>query len=335
MYFYEFLCISKLVCYTNFMTKNGFSLFEVIIYVAILAIVSGLFVGILSTSTRVQLREAASNEVGTQLNFVLQTIQRLVRESSNIEFAGSGDNPDTFVPDVTNITEAAYIKLRMPKSADDPTCIAWVTYPDKSITLTQGAQSGAGNEHKCKNPVLVDGLIVDGLISKKVGVSPSGFVITKFTNYPGHDSVQIDLTLEYNTTNPQSVFQKKLTTAIGRVSAATFDSSLLPATPAPPGLEPEIGSSGLPWVKAYIKDLIVSGTISQGGNYDGGATRGFMVVGAPLGANCTAICGNHTGSCATAFQLDNASFPGDAFYLRIKSCGFSFPTVFGGICYCQ
>jgi len=299
------------------MNKNGFSLIEVLLYVAILAIVSGLFVGILSVSTKVQLRESANNEVGTQLNFVLQTIQRLVRESSNIEFAknddpvtpviNEGDNPDT------TSTEAAYIKLRMPKSTDDPTCIAWVP-DDKSIMLTQGPQPGPGNEYKCKNLTPGDALTTAKVI---VPVSPPGFVAIKFSNYPGHDSVQIDLTLNFNTDNPQSAFQKKLTTGIGRVSAATFDSSLLPATPVPPNPQPEIGSLGLPWDKAYIKDLILSGTISQPENYGpntvAGTTRGYKTVftvsaigvgffPGEIAATCANICPAHGLACLEAFD---------------------------------
>jgi len=60
----------------------GFTLIEVILYAAILAMLVGLFAGTITLTTRVQVHERASTELANQLNFTMQTIQRLIREAS-------------------------------------------------------------------------------------------------------------------------------------------------------------------------------------------------------------------------------------------------------------
>ena len=67
--------------------KKGFTLLEVLIYVTIFAIVLGFLSVILITTTRVEMRESAATEVTQQSSYVVQTIQRLVRESSQIHDA--------------------------------------------------------------------------------------------------------------------------------------------------------------------------------------------------------------------------------------------------------
>jgi|SRR3989344_771335 len=296
------------------MNKNGFSLIEVLLYVAILAIVSGLFAGILSVSTKVQLRESANNEVGTQLNFMLQTIQRLIRESSNIEFANAddptttgtneGDNPET------SAVEFAYLKLRMTKSTDDPTCISLLENTpgpagQGSIFLVKGP---AASPQNCNNPTPADKLTTDKVyVPIPIPPDPPGITFTKFTNYPGHDSVQVDLTLAYNTDNPQSVFTKSLTTAIGRVSAATFDSNLLPGAAS----TYDIGQDLTRWKDLFIQNLNVGGTISQGGNYNGSGGRGFFVLAAFPGLSCNSACTAHGLICNT-FNTSQILFSGAA-----------------------
>src|SRR3989344_3512679 len=197
--------------------NKGFSLIELLLYVAIFAIVSGLFVGILLIATRVQLHETASGEISNQLNFVLQTIQKYVRESSLIEESG-GDNDET-----DGITEKSYLKLRTKDSANDPVCVSQI---ENAIYITKGAQNPP-DEFKCKAPVEGDKITTEKVL---VPTNPVGLQFTGFSNNPGHDSVQIDFTLNYKTTNPQSQFAKRLRTAVGRASAATFDSALVPGS---------------------------------------------------------------------------------------------------------
>ncbi len=283
--------------------EDGFTLIEILLYVAILGIIAGLFTGILTVATRFQVHEAASNEVSQQLNFTLQTIQRLVRESSNIEFVRN-DDPATIEVNEgdnqeTSVTEYAYLKLRMKDSAKDPTCISLVEENSANqtgaIRVTQGADNSPQN---CK-----DSASTDDITTPKVAVStasPAGLLFTKFANPPGHDTIQIDLTLNYNTTNPQSLVQRKLSTAIGRASAATFDSSLTPGSAA----TFDIGDATQIWQNLYVQNI--KGQFTEGENYAGGAgggTRGYMAIAAFNSFSCDTVCGSHGLSCNLAQQL--------------------------------
>lgn len=170
------------------MISKGFTLLEVLIYVAIFAIVLGFLSSILIITTRVEMRESAAAEVTQQSSYIIQTIQRLVRESSQIESAG-----------------ASNLVLRMASSSKDKT----------TISLSGGKvyiQEGSGGS----NP----------LTSDKVTVNSLNF--QKFSNPPGKDVVEITVTMTFNSSNPQFAISKSLRSAIARASAATFDSSLLP-----------------------------------------------------------------------------------------------------------
>jgi type II secretory pathway pseudopilin PulG len=222
-------------------SKRGFSLIELLLYVGILAITSGLLVSILLTTTRVQISETTSNEVNSQLNFTLQTIQRLVRESSNIETVGI-NNIETD-PDVT---ELVYMKLRMEDPLLDPTCISQV---ENSIRITQGPQSTYPNDRKCKKSNHPDNIYNITTDKVKVPKTPTpGLEIVKYSNPPAHDSVQIDLTLSYSPTNPQAQVTRTLQSAVGRASAATFDSDLLPGAT---GIR-NIGQPTTRWLNGYF-----------------------------------------------------------------------------------
>src|SRR3989344_109517 len=100
---------------------SAFTLIEILIYTGIFAIVGGMLTGILINATRVEQRESASAEVTSQLNFVMQTIQRLIRESSNIEIEAG--------------TATTTLKLRMADATKDPTCITFVS---STIRLAEG-----------------------------------------------------------------------------------------------------------------------------------------------------------------------------------------------------
>ncbi|MBI3045933.1 MAG: type II secretion system protein [Candidatus Harrisonbacteria bacterium] len=198
---------------------RGFSLLEVLIYTAIIGIVGSLFSGILLSVTRIQNQQNAAAEVNQQLNFVINNIQRLIRESSYIDIAAGA------------VTSTLTLKMR--DSAKDPTII---TVANGKVTLQQG---GASPLELTTSAVTVDKL-----------------AFLKITNYPGHDSVQIDVTLSHNTSNPQMQFTKSLTSAVARVSAATFDSDIVPGTDN----AYDVGLGSARW-----QDLNLSGEIKIGG----------------------------------------------------------------------
>ncbi|MEK7193867.1 MAG: type II secretion system protein, partial [Patescibacteria group bacterium] len=209
--------------------REGFTLLELIVYVGILAVSAALLTGILSTTLKVQNRESASNEVTSQLNFVMQNINRLVRESSNIEIATS--------------TATSTLKLRMKDSAKDPTCLSLV---NGVIKLAEGPGSNPNNCTDVTSNLTNNRVIADNL------------EFTKFSQYPGHDTVSVDIQLMYNSQNPQQRLTRELRSAIARVSAATFDSNLLPGS-----TNYTIGQQGSPWLDAFISNLLYLGRLSS------------------------------------------------------------------------
>jgi hypothetical protein len=82
---------------------------------------------------------------------------------------------------------------------------------------------------------------LQALTSGKVVVS--NLIFTRHANPPGHDSVGIAFTMAYNTTNPGQIFSQALQTSVTRVSAATFDSNLIPSSTA----TYNVGVSGQTW----------------------------------------------------------------------------------------
>ncbi len=207
----------------------GFTLIEILLYTAIFAVVGGLMVGILLTVTQVQQRESAGAEVTGQLNFIMQTVQRLVSKSSNIEIE----------PGIATST----LKLRMEDPAKDPTCLSLV---NGVVKLAEGP---GANPNDCKTTT-------SDLTNSRVIVNTFNF--KKFTQYPGHDTVSIDLTITYNTANPKGQVQRTLSSAIARVSAATFDSNLLPGSATF-----EIGQAGSPWQNLYLSGVLNLGTAAS------------------------------------------------------------------------
>ncbi len=204
------------------MKKNAFTLIELLIYVGIFAVIAGLVVDILLIMTRVNQRESASTEVTGQLNFVMQRLQQLVRESSNIEIS-------------TGITTST-LKLRMKDLAKDPTCLYLVS---GVIKLAEGPD--AINANNCTSNI-------SDLTSDRVIVN--AFNLQKFTQYPGHDTLSIDMQMTYNSNNPQSKVQRNLQSAIARVSAATFDSDVVPGGT----YNFNLGQIGAPWQKIIMSD---------------------------------------------------------------------------------
>src|SRR3990167_6153301 len=214
------------------MPKKAFSLIEFLIYVSFFAVVAGLMTSILITILKVSQKESASIETSEQLSFVMQTVSRLIRESSNIETASAGS-----------------LKLRMKDIAKDPTCLY---LENQTIKLAEGPDS--------LNPQNCNFNASSSLTSSKVIADKLEF--SKITNYPGHDVVSIDIQLTYNSNNPQSQTTRNLKSAIARVSAATFDDNLIPGSDA----QYDLGfSPNTRWKNAnFSGDLLVAGNVGIG-----------------------------------------------------------------------
>ncbi len=146
---------------------KGFTLIELLIYIALFALVAGIFTGILVVVLRIQGQQIGLLEVSNQLNFVMQTIQRHVRESSTIT------SP---VPGVS----------------------------DSSLSLDSGATVIAlGNCGGVSNAICVNN---EPITTKKIMIPDLTFThyITpsNHPDFPDTHAVQIKITAKYNTTNP-------------------------------------------------------------------------------------------------------------------------------------
>jgi type II secretory pathway pseudopilin PulG len=207
-------------------SQGGFSLLELLIYIGILGAVSGVLVGILSTVTTTQVQESSQNDVTGQLNFVTQTIQRLVRSSSLIEL-------DAGVATTT-------LKLRMPNLVNDPTYV----YLSNGQIYVKVTDTGSPQT----------------ITSNSVNVDSLQFL--KLSQPPGKDTVQIDIALSAVQQASGKTISKALRTAVSRVSAATFDSDLLPNTDNAYNVGANPSSR---WLNgAFSGALTIGGTLSVG-----------------------------------------------------------------------
>jgi len=232
---------------------KGFSLVEILIYTAIIGIVGTLFSNILISVTRVQNQQTSSIEVSQQMNFALSTIQRMIRESSAVEIATG--------------TPVSNLKLRLKDPAKDPTNI---TISSGKITVQQGA-----------NPAF-------DLTTNSVVVNQLSF--WKITAYPGRDTIQIDISISYNTQNPQQQFTKTLTSMVARANAATFDSDLVPGSDN----VYNVGSSNNRW-----QSLNLSGNLTVGGE--------AKISGISSDGTGKAVCIKADGNLGTCSTQPNAS----------------------------
>lgn len=228
--------------------SRGFTLLEILIYIAIFAVVGTLLTGIVTTVTKVEVRGGASAEVATQLNFTLQTIQRLARDASAVVVNNSLNDNDN---DSALGEAGAYFHLRMKDSAGGATdrdpMVIWLDTATNVVKIRQGS---GGN------------VTTADLTNAKVASASNNLQFKKFSNPPGHDVVQFDIALAYNAPTPEGMVTRTLQSAVGRVSAATFDSDLLPGVDN----QRSVGTAVSRWVNGYFSgNLIVNGASSQVG----------------------------------------------------------------------
>ncbi|MBU4348210.1 type II secretion system GspH family protein [Patescibacteria group bacterium] len=204
--------------------SNGFTLVEVLIYVGILGVSGALLSGVLFNTTKIKNRQTAVVEVNNQLNFTLQSIQRSIMDSSVI--------------DIDNDVSTSTLILMMKDDTKNPTQI----YISDGILYRKEASGTA-------QPLTNDRVVVDAVNFFKV------------SGYTGHDSVKVDLTISYNTQNETESFSRTLSSAIARVSAATFDSNLVPGSTN----YYDIGVSATKWKDMHLSgDLYAAGSIGIG-----------------------------------------------------------------------
>ena len=209
---------------------RGFSLLETLLYLAIFAIIGGSLFGILTNVVRISTQEISGDEVSGQLQFAMETVSRLVRESSAIE---------------TATTTTGTLKLRMNNPALDPTCVSMV---DGVLKLSQGP-----DEFQKQNCAAA----TTDITTSKVIVDTAFFKRVEFPG--GHDQVAVDLQFSNTATGPSKI-SRALHSGISRASAATFDSDLLPNADN----SYEVGFSPTKrWKNVSLSNLLNLGVISS------------------------------------------------------------------------
>ncbi len=184
--------------------------------------------GILQTTTTTQVKEAEKNTVSGQLTFAMQTMQRLVKESSVISIP-VGESTST-------------LKLKMSDSDTNDTDLYTIVYlEDGKIYMQEG-----NNDPR---PITDDSVTVDSLS------------FMRFTQYPSKDTVQIDIAMTGVAQSGGQVVTRALRSAVSRASAVTFDSDLIPGADN----TYQVGNSSYKWQNAnFSGDVSVDGQVDAG-----------------------------------------------------------------------
>ncbi len=173
--------------------RQGFTLVEILIFAAIFSVVMVTFLGILVFVLQIQTREHAEATVNQESQFLLSTIERYVESASLV--------------DIPQDVGTSTLRLRMSASSSDPTTM----YLSGTTVYLQTA-----------------GGAPQALTSPNVNVTALSFA--RHANAPGHDSVATSFTLAYYVNVMPQNIARSLEIGVARVSAATFDSSVIPSS---------------------------------------------------------------------------------------------------------
>ena len=259
--------------------RSGFTLVELLLYAIIFSVSAIFLVNILTSITQTEVRQNSANNVSQQVSFVADTIQRLVRQASLVE------NPAGVA--------STSLSLRMTATSSDRVVI----YTDASSTgvfLTQTDSNGVAS-----TIALTDSNVTVG-----------NFTVTKSETAGGPAVVGVNLTLNYNTTVDRAKVSRSWYGAISRISAATFDSNLVPNS----SNAYDLGGSGANWKDGYFAGNVnVAGKIGLGGasivgtlsalksaGDVGFSTSSAGVVLVSPGGTCYRISVGNTGTLSTA-----------------------------------
>lgn len=173
--------------------RAGYTLVELLVFIAITAVVVVAFVSILVFTVQLQARQSSSATVQEESTALLQQIQNYVANASLVSIPMN--------------TPTSTLVLRMSSPSDDPTTI---TLANGTVYVKQG--SGAA----------------EPLTSNRVVISNLKF--TRHANPPAHDSVDVAFTTSENTNNIKQLFSEAFQTTVTQASAASFDSNIVPSS---------------------------------------------------------------------------------------------------------
>ena len=217
--------------------RRGFTFIELIIYLAVFLVISFVFSSVILTFTRLQSAHLSESELNNQLNFALQTIQKLIASSNTAGiFINDGLTPLNQDRGASNNT---LILRRTGGVTKDPTLIYVKNYDFGSGITIPALMIKEGNG--AEKP----------LTTNKAGVASLTF--TKNSNYLSHDLIKIVLRLDsYPTT--QNLATRTIQATIGRASAATFDDLIKPNS----NNNFDIGTTTDKWRNGFFAGLLKS-----------------------------------------------------------------------------
>ncbi len=220
--------------------EKGYSLIELLIYIAIFAVSAVFLTAILVSVTKIQTRQNSVNDVNQQISFVAGTVQQLVQQSSLI--------------DITTGVSTTTLKLRMASSTLDPTLIF---ASGTAVYLSEGTVIPSSTPVALTNS----------------NATVNNFSVTKYENPGGLALIQLGLTMTYNSPTPSAQLTRSLQTSIARVSAANFDSAIYPTVVSS---TLTLGTAVNPWYTGYFNGNILIGGTS--GNIGLGVSPGSASV---------------------------------------------------------
>ena len=193
-----------------FKRRSAFTMIELLIYIAIFAASSMFLIGILMAVVNVQTRSSSSAEVDNQISFLAKIVQDRVRNSSLI--------------DIPLGVSTTTLKLRMPSAALDPT----ILFSSGSLAYVKEGVS---------EPVVIS--------VPKVLIDDFSFTTVSYGR--GSSGVRVNIAVSYDTTNPGAKARRTTQSVVARISAASFDSNLLPI-----GGSLNVGGLGSEWQNGYF-----------------------------------------------------------------------------------
>lgn len=244
---------------------EGFTLIEMLIYITIFVVSAGFLVTILTSVSGVQIRQVSHNTVNEQIEFAADTIERFIRTSSNVDMV-AGVPGDELVLLMRDFNQA---KTRIYEE-------------DGRLFYTQNG-------------------VPIAITSSDVEVTD--FRVVKRENLGGRATVQTDIAMRFKTDDPRKAFSRSLETIATRVSAATFDSPLIPG-----GAAYDIGTAAQKWQNAYFSGSVGVGVNAPTGNQERLRVAGDIViseVGSDITSGRNIILRTADGSACFSLGFDN------------------------------
>lgn len=161
---------------------------ELLIYVAIFAIVAGFFTSILLISLRVQSTQTGLVEISGQLNFVMQAVQRHVHDATAVSAPASGASGSTLT-----ITKPSGIVTIALGSCGTP------------ITTNAVCVTEAGNT----DPITNDKIQVTNLTFRHY-TTPSSLPCPGTPCVPSTETIQINISADNKSQNPAQFVSRTL-----------------------------------------------------------------------------------------------------------------------------